>query len=267
MTEDKQFLPKLEKVLSLVIYGYQGKKLMIFTDKYSQTIKTLSVALSYMDMRGGELKTCIDCIGRFENLKELRLGIRFYRKYQPIDDCLSLIGQKCNKLFKLDLFLDKSVPLSKDFFEVFSEFKAIKKLRIALPNRKVLSGSVECFKHCKQLIDIDITYDKLREDFFANIASFVPKLQLLKIVMTQERDLITTIKQYSDSFIDSFHPMKNLQRASITFTNQVERYHENKYWFFGKSLSEVMLSPNGMNVKHITHNCGLIIDLKLWAVL
>ena len=34
-----------------------------------------------------------------------------------------------------------------------------------------------------------------------------------------------------------------------------------KCWYFGKSLIEVMLSPNGMNVKHITHNCGLI-DIK-----
>ena len=44
-----------------------------------------------------------------------------------------------------------------------------------------MSGNVECFKHCKQLIDIDINYPELTEDFFANIASFVPKLQSLQI--------------------------------------------------------------------------------------
>ena len=59
----------------------------------------------------------------------------------------------------------------------------------------VLSGSVECFKHCKQLNELDIDYRKLREDFFANIASFVPKLQLLKIKSDQ---------QFSDTFINLF---------------------------------------------------------------
>ena len=54
--------------------------------------------------------------------------------------------------------------------------------------------------------------------------------------------------------------MKNIQKVET-----ILRYEPNvhlivyKTWYFGKSLTEVMLSPNGMNVKHITHNCGLIL--------
>ena len=113
-----------------------------------------------------------------------------------------------------------------------------------------MSGSVECFKLCKQLNELDITYDKLREDFFTNIASFVPNLKYLWI----ERD-----KQFSNSFIDSFHLIKNIQKVKFSLKNHsysnIELY---KKWYFGKCVSEVMLSHNGMNVKHITHNCGLI---------
>ena len=50
--------------------------------------------------------------------------------------------------------------------------------------------------------------------------------------------------------------MKNIK--NVEFIKYSDKNHYKKYWYFGKSLSEVMLSPNGMNVKHITHNCALI---------
>ena len=171
---------------------------------------------------------------------------------QPIDDCLSLIGQKCTKLLKLDLSIsmNESIPISDRFFASFSEFKAIKKLKILFDNFNIkINGNVKAFKHCKQLNELEINYPKLTEDFFTNIELFVPKLQSLKISSDEE---------FSDSFIDSFHSMKNIQKVFVSVIKN--RIYETKYWYFGKSLSEVMLSPNGMNVKHITHNCGLIID-------
>ena len=115
--------------------------------------------------------------------------------------------------------IDNDVPISDRFFDIFSEYKFIRKLKLELKQTTVLSGSVECFKHCKQLNDIDINYSELREDFFANIASFVPKLQSL---------LITTNKQYSDSFIDSFKPMKNIQRVKICVTNEFDEIIDTK---------------------------------------
>ena len=60
----------------------------------------------------------------------------------------------------------------------------------------LVNGSIECFKHCKQLNDIDINYPKLREDFFANIASFVPKLQSLRVI---------TETHFSESLLIRFH--------------------------------------------------------------
>ena len=67
---------------------------------------------------------------------------------------------------------------------------------------------------------------------------------------------IETYEQFSDSFIDSFHSMRSIQKVILL---QIEIFNKHtKNWYFGKSVSEVMLSPNGMNVKHINNNCGFI---------
>ena len=93
---------------------------------------------------------------------------------------------------KLDLHVNDSVPISDRFFDKVYEFKAIEKFRIDLKHNTVLSGSVECFKHCKQLNDIDIYYSELKEDFLTNIEAFVSKLKSL---------VIQTKQEFSDSFI------------------------------------------------------------------
>ena len=227
--QDEEFLPKLEEIRFppdyLYIYNVRNvNELKIMTDKYSKTMKTLNVRLGYLTAE--EIKTCIECIARFENLKGLRLEIRSYRTEEPIDDCLSLIGQKCNKLLKLDL--DIQITISDRFYSSLSEFKAIKKLKITLLDDIEAKGSIECFKHCKQLIELDITYDKMREDFFANIGSLVPKLQLLRI---------TTLKQYSDSFIDSFHSMKYIQKVEHYYCEPGASFYKSS---FHKSITSQM---------------------------
>ena len=96
--------------------------------------------------------------------------------------------------FEDKIRLDKELSISDRFFISFSEFKTIKKLKIEFANDIEVNASVEAFKHCKQLKDLDISYSKLREDFFTNIELFVPKLQYLGVFTEQD---------YSDSFIDS----------------------------------------------------------------
>ena len=147
--EDEQYLPKLVRIGILEISSNYLKNLDIFSNKYRKTMKTLNIGINNMNAK--ELKTCIEYISRFENLKELKLRINCSKNTEPIDDCLSLIGQKCKKLLKLDLRINTSVPISDRFFEIFSEFESIKKLELHLTHNTVLSGSVECFKHCKQL--------------------------------------------------------------------------------------------------------------------
>ena len=246
--KDNEFLAKLEHSSNIHIHSGDICNMVILSSKYSQTMKSIDISLNHMT--ADELKTCFDCISRFENLKELTLNLFTTKVEEPID-CLSLIGQKCNKL--LDLKFITRFAITDRFFASFSEFKAVKKLKIELLNNELNSNlilSVECFKHCKQLNELDINYPELKEDFFINIASLLPKLKTLRIKSRY---------QFSKSFIDSFQTMKNIQLISFSVTDGYNKVIYTKYWYFGKSVSEVMLSPNGMNVKLINDNCGLII--------
>ena len=136
--KDKDFLPKLEFIRNLTakhLYiqsqGVIGFK--ILTDKYSRTLKTLNVSLWRMTEE--ELNKCIESISRLKNLRQLKLEIGEIRTTEPLDDCLSLISQKCNKLLKLDLCIEKEVQLSEKFFDMFYNFETIRELKIELSHR------------------------------------------------------------------------------------------------------------------------------------
>ena len=245
----EEFLPNLEHIVSnICIVPKDLKPFKLLCDKYCKTMKTLDIL--FCDLTEEELKTCIECIARFENLQSLTLFIDRLQTIVPIEEFLSLIGQNCNKILKLDLRIGEFIPKFDLCFAALTEFKAIKKLKVQLSSETVFSGSIGCFKHCQQINELIIEYFELTEDFFTNIATFVPKLQKLRI---------TTKKGLSDSFINSFRSMKSLQKVVYSYYDKETHSTYKKYWYFGKSLIEVMLSPNGMNVKHINNNCGLII--------
>ena len=192
ISNDKEFLPKLEKIGNkLEINSDNINKITILSDKYSQTLRR--------------------------------------KWYNDISE----------------------IPISDRFFDVFTHFKSIKKLTIDLEHNPLLSGSIECFKHCERLTELDIKYPELIEDFFATIDSFVPKLQLIAI---------RTRNQFSNSFINLFQSMKCIEKVEI-------RYESNNVmviYYFGKCLSDVMSSPNRKDVKRVNHNCGLLLSNDLF---
>ena len=179
----------------------------------------------------------------------LKLNMLSMKTSLPIDECLSMIGTNCRKLLSFSLSIHPSVPKSLLSLDIFSEFKALKKLHLSLLNNTVLSGSVESFKHCKQLNDLDINYPKLTKHFFTDIQLFVPKLKCLQI---------KTRKWFSKSFDRPFHRIKSIEKVEIRVYNSNNRLIQSKFWYFGKCLSEVMLTPIGKDVKRVTDNCGLI---------
>ena len=127
--EEKEFLPKLEKIKSFVTltrFSDYHTRMKILNNKYNKTMKTLKFRL-YLENYA--LMYCIDCISQFENLTQLSLEFGSPLFPKPIDDCLSLIGQKCTKLLKLDIIIGESIPISDRFFQ-FCELKAIKELKL-----------------------------------------------------------------------------------------------------------------------------------------
>ena len=246
--EDKEFLPKLEYISPVFMIGSGNDHIMkILSDKYSKTMKSLLLWCEGLNEE--EVKICVERISRFHNLRQLELTFHLTNTTEPIDGCLSLIGQKCNKLLKLDFRIDESLPITDRFFDVFHHFKTIKRLRILIFTNTVLSGNIECFKHCKQLYELSIIYLNLTEDFFKNIESFVPKLQSLEICRKS---------QFSDAFIGSFRCVKSLQNIHHINIYDINRTYLSKYWYFGKSLSKVMLTPKGKDVMRVNDNCAYI---------
>ena len=126
MSENREFLPKLEHfwdngLYRLEICSLTVNKLKLLSDKYSQTIKTLHIGFYGLESEE-QLKTCIEYITRFENLKELKLRINSNQFNGIINRLVSLIGQKCNKLLKLDLSINDSILISNQFSNVLKEF-------------------------------------------------------------------------------------------------------------------------------------------------
>ena len=75
---------------------------------------------------------------------------------------------------------------------------------------------LKCFKRCPHLKELYIQCPQLTEQVFTNnIKSLMPKLQSL---------WIQTNEQFSDSFINSFHSMKNIEKV------KTRSHNENKYY-------------------------------------
>ena len=186
-------------------------------------------------------------------MQSLSLLLRWLPNREPIEKNLKLIGQKCNKLLKLEI--REKFEISYPFFSIFSEFKNIKKLTISLPENTVLSGSVQSFKHCKQLNDIEIYYPELTEDFFTGIASSLPKLKKL---------VIYTKKQFSGRFIDLFHSIKTIEYVYLEIVNITNRMTQTKHLYFGESIPDEVLNPNRNDVKRVNDNCFLVFKDSYW---
>ena len=242
MNEDKEFLSNLQHILSSDGFEIRSAEVMkILSDKYRQTLKTLESKIGFVFIDDEEVKIFGQNF-RFNDLRKLILTFNSVLTKQPIDDCLSLIGHNCPKLSELTII---SLSMSKSFLTIFYKFKVIQKLKIMFLFGNEMEN-IECFKHCPHLKELNIFYPQLTEDVFTNIQSSLPKLQSL---------LIETKQKFSDSFINSFHSMKFIQKVMI-FDPKIKNHK--KYWYFGKCLSEVMSSPMGKNVIRVTDNCGLI---------
>ena len=246
-TKQKEFWPKLERIkYEMPINSKNVNQMKIFSDKYKKTMK--NICFDVFQLNAKELNEFIECISSLENLRSLTVSIATDRINEPIDDCLSLIGRKCTKLLKLDLRIHGSALISHRLFDVFNQLKVIKKLKIESKDNRVLSGSVECFRDCKQLYDIDLTLDELNDDFFSNMGSIFPQLQRLRI---------STNRSISDSFVNSLHSRKSIVKVSLFVFNEPNNTYYKKCWYFGKRLFEVKASPKGKDVIDIGHNCGL----------
>ena len=246
LNENREYLPKLKHIFIECKYSIESEKvnkIKILSDKNSQTLNTFYV--EFESLTEEELKTCIECICRLEKLKRLKMYFNSWENTEHIENSLSMIGQKCTKLSQLEFHVEHVMPIPNHLFDAFSHFKDITKLGIRLSTFSIVKPSVESLKTCKQLMKLEISYLPLEEDYFTNVRSFLPKLKRLEIL---------TEKHFSETFIDS---MKNIEKVFLGVRDETNGTYDQKYWYFGKCLSEVMSSPKGKDVIRVNDNCGL----------
>ena len=125
------------------------------------------------------------------NLNQLDLSVRVNNGYEVgVYDYLRRIAKNNSKLAKLSLMLNKKFYKHDKIFDVFGLFNNLIELSIDIKNsnhrKKVINGSVECFKSSKALKSLKIAYKQMSEDFFEDIDKHLPNLSKLNIVCESE---------------------------------------------------------------------------------
>ena len=166
--------------------------------------------------------------------------------YLSTKDVVKQILEFCPNLKKI------SIDFNAFIFNEDKEF--LPKLEVIV--ERIIIGNSENVNQMKILSD---KYSQTMKSMHIYLKGLTP--EELKTFIDCISRLKNSSNRYCNSFIDWFHSMKNIERVSLFshwITCQNVSMSDTKYYYFDKSLSEVMLSPNGMNVKHINDKCGLI---------
>jgi Leucine-rich repeat (LRR) protein len=203
ISEEKQFLPNLETIKSIDIRNEHLSQLKILADKYSKTMKNIKIYTYHLI--GFQLRTAITHISCLENLVNLTLCISIFDEdVQTIDENIMEMAKNCTKLKSLHFTLNNESVVTNRLFYAFGKLQAIENLSLEFFDiTKKLDGSIECFKSCKNLKNLTISYKELSDDFFEGVHQFVPNLKIIDI----ESEAVMT-----DKLIYSLSKLKRLQK-------------------------------------------------------
>ena len=238
--DDKEFLAKVDTFEDISIYSRDNyrNQLKILTEKYAKSLKKLEINIITTDMNETQLKTCLQQISCFDNLRSLELKIeRSDANIDTIDQSIALLVRKCSQLKTFELVIHNSSLISEHFLSSLSELKSIEKLIVDFKRVTKNIGDIDCLRQCSQLKTLIITHDRLNEEFFANIATILPKLQLLDI---------RTNENIGDAFLTSLHSMLSLQQIIVNkkrffyFHKYLENSDKSKMKLFGDYCGKIV---------------------------
>ena len=195
----KNFLPKLEDIRIIGIHYNNKNKMKILSDKYQKKIKHLEIEFSkkYFSQKSlnhEDLKTCLNQLSLFVNLRSLKLQILIHindSQQNSVEKCLEQLFKNCDKMERLSF---TCYSISNKFFNILSNLKSLERLRLDFRISKLLTESVECLKECHKLKHLMICCDELNENFFDDIHTYVPNLRTI---------IISANQQMSDNFYKS----------------------------------------------------------------
>jgi hypothetical protein len=205
INSEKSFLPKLE-VFDITINEENKECLKIMADKYEQQMKNFDIFLKLND--GNNLCEALDLIKRFVNLEFLSIFISFDPKNncKPIDESIKEIAINCQKIkfFRIDISYCSEKLISGDLLTVSGMFQNVTQIHIYLPdirdneeendennpqtiiNKDLLNSNINCFKNCKNLTKLVLTFSLLDDTFLEDINQYLPNLSTIHLSTAQE---------------------------------------------------------------------------------
>jgi hypothetical protein len=149
---------------------------------------------------------------------------------------------ECRQISKFRLKIESEIPITDYFLDTLSTFNSLRCLYLCVGHMK---GSVKSLSGCSRLKLLNI-FNLCISDFFSGVETALPNLQTLRVGIDG-----TIADEISDSFIDPFLTMKNIQEVSLDSSGDYYRG-----WFFSKQYNELKLMTN--NIIVVNNNCGLI---------
>jgi hypothetical protein len=245
INREKSFLPKLQ-VFGISINEENKEFLKIMADKYKKQLKGLDIFLKLKD--GNDLCEALDLIKSFVNLEILAILIVSdpINNCKPIDKSIKEIAINCRKIksYVIDIESCSEKLISSELFSALGMFQNAKKVFIHLPdikdnkgksnendsqtkaNKALLNSNINCFKNCKNLTKLVLTFSLLDDTFLEDISQYLPNLSAVRLKTAQE---------LTDKTMTSLSKLIGLKFLKISKNN----YQNKKYSFLGFTDSGV----------------------------
>lgn len=244
IVDECDYLPQLEVINDYQIHqDYTGqpdgdlKTLNLFNKccrKFGTTLRRVSLS-SYMMMNSTQLEHFFDSLCELRSLNHLSLFFQTEEEtIGTIDQYLIRFSEKCSNLEYFSFSVHSQKLEFDNIFEAFKEFKNLKEFYFYVNSISVcesLNGSVECLRSANSLKRLTISFEKISEDFFDEIAKRLPNLSELTIECETE---------FSDRIIGQLSGLKKLKK-----------FYLNKYKRCNKSITDASICSIIDNCPHI----------------
>jgi hypothetical protein len=169
-------------------------------------LKGLDIFLKLND--GNNLCEALDLIKSFVNLEIVAIFIVSdpENNCKPIDKSIKEIAINCRKIksYVIDMKSCSEKLISSELFSVLGMFRNAKKAFIHLPdikdnkeksnendsqtkaNKALLNSNINCFKNCKNLTKLILTFSLLDDTFLEDINQYLPNLSAVQLKTAQE---------------------------------------------------------------------------------
>ena len=266
-----QMRPILPKLKEIKCDFYNEKDLIELQTNYSRQLVKIKANITTFHMNLLEdmtyemspqmLHQVLAGFGNFDKLQTLDLWLDFEEgDHYKIWPHLSKVAQECPLLTKLSLCLSAIQIEKYNFLSVLGSFESLTSLQIMIAHDSLLMNddqnnsysSLSNLKKLTKLKHLNISYEHLGDNDFANVGKILPQLESLfvwtkKVLSDKTLEQCSQLKALKGLRIQSLH---SISSSMTTFNDSgVERLLNGCHHL--KSL-QLLISTKPMNISHQT---------------